>query len=798
MVRLTCCGLILAVGLGGWLSQPVELTGQDPPSLAQQAKKLLAQLDGKVTIAGLKEPVEVKRDQWGIAHIYARNQHDLFFAQGFVAAQDRLFQMDWWRRVALGETAYVLGQDGVEGDRFARTLLYRGDMDAEWKSYSPDTKEIARAFTDGINAYIDHVGDKLPIEFQLLNYKPAHWHARDVLGRMSGVYMTLNFEREIFRAMLVSAVGVEKARQLAPTDPVTAFAPAPELELKYINMKILSKYKSATKALAFKPSTTQSNNWVVTGTRSASGKPMLASDPHRALALPSLRYLVHLHAPGWNVIGAGEPGLPGVAIGHNEHIAWGFTIVGTDQADLYAYETRGFIVDIEYNAGGTWKKFKRVKEYIRVKGQDKSVEHEVLLTDDGPVIFGGAPFEKYAIVLKWVGNEPGGAAYLGSLAVARAKNRNEFLSALKSWKSPHLNFVYADKNGEIGWIAAGLTPVREGYHGLLPVPGGGKYQWKSVLEVKDYPQEFNPQRGFVATANHNILPKDYPHQIAYDWDPGYRFQVIKQRLEAKDKFTLDDFKSIQHETTSLPGQALVKLAQLLKNEPKKVMEYAKVMQTWDGVLSSDAQAGPIYAAWLRELHKQFYEKRLPPALRPHLNFLSVKVMLEALEKPDAKWFDKGEPTLARYGLVRSSFSAAISNLEKQLGVEAAPTTTWGQLHTASFKHPLSGLSLGHAKAFDLGPVERSGDAYTPNNTRFDDKFKQIHGASYRHLFDLSDWDKGIATSTPGQSGQPGSPHYGDLLPLWGKGEYFPLAYSEKKVEEVMRHQLVLTPKAGAN
>jgi penicillin amidase len=269
--------------------------------------------------------------------------------------------------------------------------------------------------------------------------------------------------------------------------------------------------------------------------------------------------------------------------------------------------------------------------------------------------------------------------------------------------------------------------------------------------------------------------------------------VVKQRLEAKDKFTLDDFKSIQHESTSLPGQALINLSKRVKWKAKHLSDYAQVVQQWDGVLTTDAKGAPIYAAWLRELHREFYLPRMPKELHAHLNFLSVKVMFNALANPDARWFGK-DPVAGRDELLRSSFAAAVAVLEKKL-VADAKDATWGQLHTVTFRHPLSALGAGYQKSFDLGPVGRPGDAYTPNNTRHDENFQQIHGATYRHLFDLSDWDRGLATSAPGQSGQPGSPHYGDLLPLWARGEYFPLAYSPTKVNDVTKHRLTLSPAA---
>jgi penicillin amidase len=518
MRRFLICSTLL-------LAAPMSARETPTADLKARAAKVLSQLEGEARLPGLKEPVEVLRDRWGVPHIYAKNADDLFFAQGFVAAQDRLFQLDWWRRQGAGEVAEILGERALEADRFARLVRYRGDMDAEWASYGPDAKRIATAFTRGINACIDHAGDRLPIEFQLLGVAPKKWRPEDVLGRMSGVYMSGNFQREVARAQLVAAVGVEKARRLAPVDPAVDYAPAPGLDLAGIDQRILAGYEAATKGLSFRPSKTESNNWVVSGARSASGKPLLASDPHRAIALPSLRYLVHLHAPGWHVIGSGEPALPGVAIGHNERIAWGFTIVGTDQADLVVEQTHPDD-PARYKVGDRWEPMEVVRESVRVRGQPRPAELELRFTRHGPVIHQDAKRHR-AVALRWVGSQPGTAAYLGSLAVGRANNRQEFLRALQSWKVPALNIVYADVDGHTGWVAAGLTPVRTGFDGLLPVPGaGGQYDWERFRNVAELPQEFDPPRHWIATANHNILPAGYPHPLSYEWAAPYRFRRL--------------------------------------------------------------------------------------------------------------------------------------------------------------------------------------------------------------------------------------------------------------------------------
>ncbi len=772
-----------------WITQSAS-AAETPEALLARAKGVLAQLDGEIRASGLKEPVEVVRDRWGIPHIYARNQDDLFFAQGFVTAQDRLFQIDLWRRTGLGQTAELFGEQAIEADRFARLMLYRGDMQAEWTSYAPDTEAIAKAFVAGINAHIDQAGDKLPIEFQILGTQPGKWRPEDILGRMSGIIMTSNWQREVSRARLVAGVGAEQARRIAPTDPPVAFQPVPGLDIAAISPDILLGYAAATRPFKFPPSTIESNNWVVDGTLSASGKPLLANDPHRPIAVPSLRYLVHLSAPGWNVIGSGEPALPGVALGHNDRIAWGFTIVGTDQADLYVEETKPGDAR-QYRVGDGWQAMTTTQEAIRVRGRAEPVNVELRFTRHGPVVFQDEA-KGVAVALKWVGGEAGGAAYLGSLSIARAQNREQFVKSLEAWKSPGENFVYADVDGNIGWVAAARTPIRKNHDGLLPVPGAkGDYEWQGYLDVKDLPQSFNPPEHWLVTANHNILPKDYPHAISHEWAAPHRFLRIKERLTAAKNFTLEDFQGIQHESTSLPGRALIEVLKSVRLSPE-LAPYGKVLTEWDAVLSREAQAGPLYAVWLQELTRDYYSERLPKDARTERGDLrSVTVLLAQLKNPqDAIWGPNSAKQ--RDELVQKTFATAVERTRKLLG-DDPKAWSWGKLHTVSFEHPLASLGPAYASVFNLGPVGRPGDGNTPNNTRHDDNFRQVHGASYRQVFDLSDWDRGTATSVPGQSGQPGSPHYADLLPLWAEGKYIPLAFSRRKVDEVAAHRLKMLP-----
>lgn len=762
--------------------QAVQAQGEasKPDQLWDKAKQVLAPVDGEITLKGLREPVEVIRDEWGIAHIYAKNTHDLFFAQGFVVSQDRLYQIDIWRRQGAGELAEVFGKEWVEADQFARLMKYRGDMEAEWASYAPDTKEIAEAFTSGINAGIDQFGDKLPIEFQLLGHKPKQWQPHDILGRMSGIYMSQNFRNEIQRARLIAAVGMDKARWLAPIEPAMEYGTVLDADdFQAIDEKLLASYTAATKTPEAR-SEWQSNNWVISGKKSQSGMPLLASDPHRAIAVPSLRYLVHLNAPGWNVIGSGEPGLPGVAIGHNERIAWGFTIIGTDNADVYVEKTHPEN-RLEYWHNGKWERMTVVEETIAVR-DDTDQKVQMHYTKHGPVIYQNADKNR-AYALKWVGSEPGGTAYLASLSVDRANNWNEFLSAMGRWKIPGLNFVYGDRDGNIGWIAAAGTPTRPHHSGLLPVYGDGRFEWGKPLTVADYPQSYNPASGWLATANHNIVPPGFPHRIGNEFAPSYRFDRIEAELSRKSDWKLAEFGQLQHDVTSIPGLKLAKLLAGVRLDDEAAKGYAEKLSQWGGQLTVDSPVGSLFAVWTKILLDDFYSPKVPQELLEIAKTLGgISVTVQALESLDRNWLGE-EPEKARDELLKLTFQKAVKELS-QLPDDKAQR--WGALHTVTFPHPLH-------KAFDVGPFERSGDAQTPNNTRYDEQFQQIHGATYRHILDLEDWDKGLGTSAPGQSGQPGSPHYDDLANLWAKEQYFPLAFSRGKVDSVAKNKLKLKP-----
>jgi len=840
------------------------------PDLDARARAALAPIDGEIALDGLSRPVEVLRDTWGVPHIYAETVDDLFFAQGFVAAGDRLWQLDLWRRTAAGELSEIVGPSAVSRDTFARLLRYRGDMDAEWRSYAPDARRIVEAFVRGVNAQVARVlanPAQLPIEFQLTGVEPEPWTPEVVIGRMAGYIMTRNARTEVQRAQLARTAGLGRVAEFMPPDPPVPIELPDGLDLADITDDILAIARDATspirfgaeprasgqalssssglagphprerqrasreRPLALPPlgwlvpsgwsiassigsasripspeprlnslpadySLIGSNNWTVTGGLTRSGKPLLANDPHRTLALPSLRYTVHLNGPGWNVIGAGEPALPGVAAGHNDAIAFGFTIVGIDQQDLYVEQLNPDDPD-EYLDRGAWVPMEVERETMTVKGEAPRTV-ELRFTRHGPVLHVDRARNR-AYALRWVGMEPGTAGYLGSLSLDVARSWPEFLKALDGWKVPSENLVYADTAGNIGWVAAGLAPVRPNWHGLLPVPGHeGRYEWDGFLPVSDLPQAFNPPAGFIATANHNILPPGYAKELGYEWGAPYRFWRLSEVLDARAAeiragsaaergFTVAEFQQLQHDEVSVVARTLAgALAAAMTTAPiedPQRREAAAMLAAWDGHLSRGSAAAALYELWLPPL-----ARAMAGATRSEADRAIGGERLSTDELLDA--IDRHDPAVAGV-LTGPALDEAVAEAERLMGPDRA-TWAWGRIHQAVFEHPLS-TTPERAAVFDLPPVARGGDGTTPNATG--SGRRQTNGASYREVIDLGDWDRSTMINVPGQSGQPASPFYDNLLEIWSEGRYHPMLFTREAVEGNLAGRLVLKPKS---
>ena len=772
-----CLGCLVVGLVATGCSAPASNTEE---AFRAMAVTSLAQIEGETELAGLRDEVEVLRDRWGVPHIYAHNTDDLFFAQGYIAAQDRLWQLDMWRRWLEGRTAEISGPERFEADRMMRLLSWRGGLsEEELGSYHPETERILEAFVGGINAFIEDSADNLPVEFKLTGLRPERWTLatptlRSTLSGVGG-----NIASDLRLAQRVASMGPEEANRRANPDPFyelvvpDGFDPAiitDEVLRAFstragrgFTVELLPEYRQPETIANGNPVVNTllagvqwsppmppeyrdeigSNNWVVAGSLSASGLPMLANDPHRQVTNPSLRYLAHLEAPGWSVIGAGEPALPGIAIGHNQHVAWGLTIVGTDQTDVFVEQLDPDDPSrVLYR--GQFEPLRVERETIAVKGE---APREVVFefSRNGPIVYKDMD-QGVAYAVRSFAQEPGTAPYLGSLRADQVSDCIEFLDAMSAWKHPSENMICGDVEGNISWRAAALTPNRTGptpWYGRLPVPGTGEYGWDGFRD--DLPEELNPGRGWIATANHNIQPPGFHPPIMFKTaQPSARYERIAEVLStggsSDGRFTIEDFQRLQLDAFSAAGADAVSFFEGWISEDPDIEWARQQIAGWDGIFDRSSTGAALYLTWRRNV--------------------AVTARMEG--------------TVVEDGLRRTL--AVMSELESDRS-----QWRWGRLNIATFGHPL-------LTVYDQISVEKSGGAGTVYS----------NGATFREIFDMADWEKGISTTSPGQSGQPGSLHYGDLIESWAGGDYFPLAYARTAVEEVAVHRLVLKPLASVS
>ncbi len=766
-------------------------------------------------ISVLKQPVEVYKDPWGISHIYAQNEHDLFVSQGYLAASDRLFQLEMWRRQATGTMAELLGESELKRDIGTRLFKFRGNMTAELNHYHPRSKQIIEAFVAGVNSYISEARqnpDELPFEFKILNTLPDFWTPEIVISRHQGLLG--NIEEEITNARLVRLMGADKVRELTWFHPKTS-ENEPNLELdKILNNDVLFKnileyYQAFRAPLKFSKENSHlgmldnfddwykeekenvgSNNWIISGKMAESGYPMLANDPHRAQKVPSLRYWVHLNAPGWNVIGGGEPTLPGVSIGHNDFGAWGLTIFETDNEDLYVYETNSKNPN-QYKYKGAWEDLKILSDTIQIKDQAPKIV-QLKFTRHGPVVFEDTQNNHlYAVRAGW--QEVGCSPYLASLRMNQAKSWKEFRQACTFSRIPGENMIWADKSGHIGWQAVGLSPIRKNWSGLVPVPGDGRFEWGGYLPINLLPNKYDPIEDFVVTANNNLTPTDFPNRnaIGWKWSNPVRANRIEEVLKSGKKHNLETFADLQNDYVSLTARTLVPLLDQVEIKETLYSLHLNSLRNWRSYeLNPESTEATLYVDWENQLQKSVHALAVPENAKKYMKSISTKRLTDWLVTPPP--FFGANPLAKRDSILVQSFRYAIDSLKIRLGNDI---TKWqyGQTKNKHFTltHDLSAwVTDPNLKAkINLGPIPRGGYGETVNATS--NNLNQSHGASFRILVDTENWDRTLGINNPGQSGDPRSPHYSDLFNLWGKGGYFPVYFSKTKIMEVAEKQLIL-------
>ena len=756
-------------------------------------------------VEGLTAPAEIRVDRWGVAHIYAASPRDAFFLQGYNAARDRLWQIDLWRKKGLGLLAKDFGPAFAAQDRAARLFLYRGDMAKEWAAYGGGAKTNAEAFTAGVNAYVGEIraGKRpLPREFQLAGSAPDLWSAEDVV-RIRSHGLTRNVSSEVTRAQIACAAGLPATRLFKKLEPAWTAKVPDGLDPCDIPKDVLADYDLATRAVKFASRTVAaedlpqdavgSNNWTIAPSHSATGRAILANDPHREHGAPSLRYIVHLEAPGLSVIGAGEPFLPGVSIGHNEAIAFGLTIFYVDQEDLYVYETDPSDPDL-YRYGSGWERMSTVHEPLAVKGgptQDATLR----FTRHGPVIYTDAAHHR-AYALRSVWGEPGTSAYSGSTGYMGAKSWPQFKAALAGWGTPSENQIYADTSGHIGWVAVGMTPRRTNWDGLLPVPGDGRYEWKGFLKPDELPSLADPAQGWFASANAMNLPPGYPYaelKPGFEWSNPARLARIQEVLASKPKISLADAMALQTDPVDITSRRLLALLAPLKSPDPKVQSALDLLRGWNGATTTDSAAAAVFETWTaKHLGKAVVARAAPEAARALLGNGDIAAVMDYLENPDAALGP--DPKAARDAILLTSLGSAVAEVSDRLGPDPK-TWAWGRLHQAEFVHALSPLASGEERAaMKAGPTPMGGTMLSPMAATWrPEDFRVTAGASFRMVLDVGNWDASRAINTPGQSGDPASPHFKDLFPLWVTGRYVPLLYSRKAIEGATETVIRLAP-----
>ena len=748
-------------------------------------------------LPGILEEVIVRRDSWGINHIEAKNEQDLFFSQGYLAAKDRLFQFELWRRKATGTTAELVGPAGLKSDIGARLLRYRKDMDLELNHYHPRGKLIIESYVAGVNAYIEETRKDpalLPFEFAKLGIKPGLWTPEVVVSRHNGIRSNAEQELSIGRAL--AQVDAQKIKELLwfhPGDPDLTLDPS--IDPNWLAADLLDLYLAVGEDIPFEglfepeEMPEGSNNWIISGARTQSGFPILANDPHRRIALPSLRYIVHLKAPGWNVIGGGEPVIPGVSIGHNDHGAWGLTIFQSDAEDLYVYELNPDNPN-QYKYKSKWEDMTLIEERIAIKGQSDSLV-TLRYTRHGPVTYLDTQNHRAAAVrAAWL--EPGAAPYLASLRMNQAMNWAEFQEACNYSFIPGENMIWADKTGTIGWQAVGITPKRRNFSGMVPVPGDGRYEWDGYWPNSLKPSLTNPEKGFWATANQHVTPADYPYPeaLAFTWADPFRGDRVNEVLAQDSSATLAKSMALQVDVTALPARQLTPLLLQAPISDPKGMEALEWMKTWDYQLLPESVAAGMYVAWEKALVKEV-RKRMVPATVQGLLQPPLTQIIRWMHQPELVFAENAIPQ--RDLLLAQTWATALDDLAKQLGPKL---TDWAYGQAAykhiALQHPLSKwVDTQLQQQVNLGPLPRGGYPNTPAANGSGNN--QTAGASFRMVTDLADWDLTQMSNTPGQSGDPRSPFYKNLFEDWAKDRYFPAYFSDKKIKKHSVEQVVFMP-----
>jgi penicillin amidase len=760
-----------------------------------------------VKLSGARAPVEVVEDELGVPHVRAGSLHDAYFGQGYLVARDRLFQIDMELRRDMGRMAEAFGPRFVAADRGARLFLYRGDIDSELAALPADVLDCAKGYVAGVNARLDELAadpTQLPLEYGILGVSPLRWNLRDLV-RNRGIGMG-DADDEVRRAQLQARGLLDADQLMAPLRPAWSYTVPEGLDCAAVTEADLGILDPATRPMDFDPVQEASldpeqrwgdrfalgsNAWTISPLRSATGRPILANDPHLGIGRASPRHMVHLSAPGLDVIGAGAPGLPGIMQGHTDRFAFGRTNFHIDQTDLFILRTKEGDPG-RYWHKGEWKAFETFEDEILVKGAPP--ERVTLRYAAGRPIVSQDAARGRAVAFATVSMLPGANQRFAMIAINLSKDWASLRQAFKLHVSP-TNLHYADIDGNTGWQTIGFTPRRPKHDGLFPAPGDGDFDWTGILPIEDMPHVYNPREGWFASANQMNIPAGYPYRervISFNWSDPYRYDRIVEVLKAQPKHRIEDSIALQHDVQSLPARALLKL--LPATLSAEAAPAAALLRRWDCGIEADSAAALLYEMVMPALSSDFYDRIMPTGARDLIASVNLSEMLRILASPDKRLGD--DPVAARDAIIDRALTAGWKKAVEVAGADPVGWR-WGDLHRVTISHSLSS-NPSIAAAFPKIDGGRSGgDGTTPMARGFNPRrgFNVTHGASYLFVADVGAWDNSRFLLLPGQSADPRSPRHRDFYPLWLAGAMQPLWYSKAAVDRHAVSRLTLTPAA---
>lgn len=798
LLKWAVVGLVLALLAGGgyaWF----------------RVRAALPQTSGTIRVQGPSAAIEILRDAWGIPHVRAATEHDAAFGLGYAHAQDRLWQIEFQRRLAAGRLAELLGPAAVETDRLFRTLGLHRAAATGMQSLPAESRAYLDAYVRGVNAFISsHSGRGLPVEYALLATAPAPYTAEDALAwsKVMALNLSSNFRDEVLRARIAGRVGIDGASALMPAYtaggpvilpeglPPSTSAQAQATATEVVGASVLDAVASAAQLLPASPYSFDalgaSNNWVVSGARSTTGKPLLANDPHLGTRSPAVWYLAHVEGGRLNAIGATLPGVPGVVIGHNQRIAWGVTNLMADVQDLYI-ERLNADGAAEYD--GAWEPMSVAYETIKVKGAP-DVVIAVRSTRHGPIVTDIMKGTTEALALRWTALDDRDTTFAAFRGVNLAQNWREFEAAMASYHAPIQNWVYADVDGHIGYMAFGALPIRSTGDGTLPVPGWtSEHDWRGYVPLSEMPRIADPTRGFVVTANNQALPDGSRHVISTNFEPGYRAARITELIEAKPTLGPDDIKAMHADVRSAQVKVLLPwMLRTVTTDPRHLAAIAR-LKAWDGTLARDSSSAAIYMAWYDALVEGLFRDDLGDPLwkewagLPHWPTKAIHGIVMRTE--DAWCDDRRTPDRESCeSVMATALVAALASLDVRTGTTNEDAWRWGTLNEVGFPHvPFDAHWL--LRRWFSHRAEFGGNSTTITPVMRSES--QTVVSSYRQVLDLADFDRSEAVVTLGQSGQVGSPHVADMLASWQAVRYVPLPYSRGAVDAAVTARLTLLP-----